>query len=184
MNILITGASGFLGSHLVEQAVSSGHRVRALVRNTSKVDLLERLGVEIVRGDLKNPDSLYRAVAGVSAVINAASSMDGIPQETEAATIKGTRDLLMAAELAGVRRFIHISSIGIYAAHKLSPGEIITEESPLETHPKFTSDYVKSKIASETAAMDFEARGTNTCCRFAMWRIAPMLQLWLWRIRR
>jgi len=159
MNLLITGGSGFLGSHLVERALTAGHQVRVLVRNTSKVDVLEALGVEIVRGDLKSAESLRRAVSGIDGVINAASSMDGIPLETEAATILGTRELLVAAEQAGVRRFIHISSIGIYAARKLSPGETITEDFPLEKEPRFASDYVTSKIASEKAALDFAARG-------------------------
>src|SRR5262245_28298034 len=119
MNLLITGASGFLGSHIVEQSIAAGHRVRAFVRKTSRIDPLERLGVEIVRGDLKNEDSLRQAVAGIDVVINTASSMDGVSQEVEAATVRGTYALLFAAEKAGVQRFIHVSSIGIYAVRDL-----------------------------------------------------------------
>jgi nucleoside-diphosphate-sugar epimerase len=85
--------------------------------------------------------------------------MDAVKQESEAATIKGTADLLAAAELAGVQRFIHISSIGIYAVRKLSRGETISEESPLEKDRKFLSDYVSSKIGSEAAALEFATHG-------------------------
>jgi predicted dehydrogenase/nucleoside-diphosphate-sugar epimerase len=159
MNLLITGASGFLGGYLVERALAANHRVRALVRNTSRIDRLERLGVEIVRGDLKNVESLRLAVRDIEGVVSAASTTDGILQETEAATIKGTRDLLAAAEQAGVRRFIHISSIGIHAVRRLSPGEKITEDYPLEKDVRFLSEYVRSKIASEEAALEFGLRG-------------------------
>src|SRR5271157_1173942 len=115
MKVLITGASGFLGGYVTEMLVSAGHTVRALVRNTSRTDRLEKLGVEILRGDLKDADSLQRAVAGIETIINTAASVDAPAQEFEAATIQGTRALLQAAELAGVRRFVHISSVGIYA---------------------------------------------------------------------
>src|SRR5262249_314920 len=98
MKILITGGSGFLGYHIVEQGSVAGQEVRVMVRSTSKTETLERLGAEIVRGDLKDPESMRRAVQGMDGVINAASSMDGMLQETEAATIQGTRDLLQAAE--------------------------------------------------------------------------------------
>jgi predicted dehydrogenase/nucleoside-diphosphate-sugar epimerase len=159
MNILITGASGFLGGHIIEQAVTAGHRVRAFVRKTSRIDALERLGVEIVRGDLKNEQSLHQAVADIDVVINAASSMDGVSQEVEAATVRGTRALLLAAEQSGVRRFIHISSIGIYAVRKLSRGETIAEDSPLEKEPRFLNEYVTSKISAESVALEFADHG-------------------------
>ncbi|MFO8008359.1 MAG: NmrA family NAD(P)-binding protein, partial [Candidatus Brocadiia bacterium] len=68
MKLLITGDSGFLGGHLAELCVQAGHDVRALVRPTSRTDLLERLGAELVTGDLKDGASLRRAVQGVDAV--------------------------------------------------------------------------------------------------------------------
>ena len=158
MKVLITGASGFLGGYITEMLVSGGHSVRALVRNTSRTDRLEKLGVEILSGDLKDADSLKLAVAGVEAVINAAASVDAPAQEFEAATIQGTRALLEAAELAGARRFVHISSVGIYAIRPRRGTAQISEDSPLEDDPRFLSVYVKSKLESERAAVEFGRR--------------------------
>ena len=81
MKVLLTGASGFLGGHIAEQLVQSGHSARALVRVTSRTGLLEKLGVSIVRGDLTDRASLERAVQGVEVVVHAAATMTGTPQE-------------------------------------------------------------------------------------------------------
>jgi predicted dehydrogenase/nucleoside-diphosphate-sugar epimerase len=159
MKVLVTGASGFLGGCVTEMLIGGGHAVRALVRNTSRTDRLEKLPVEILRGDLKDADSLQRAVAGVEMVIHAAARADAPAQEFEAATIQGTRALLEAAELAGVRRFVHISSVGVYAVRPRRGTAQISEDSPLEDDPRFLSAYVKSKIESERAAVEFGRRG-------------------------
>jgi len=159
MTVLITGASGFLGGHLAELFVEAGHRARGLVRTTSKTEVLERFGVEIVRGDLKDNDSLRRAVAGVDVVVHAASTMSGIPQEYEEATIKGTRALLAAAEDAGVSRFVHVSSVGVYPIARVPKGRAITEDTPYEDHPALLTNYAKSKIGAERAALEFAERG-------------------------
>jgi nucleoside-diphosphate-sugar epimerase len=159
MKVLITGASGFLGGCVAELLVGAGHTVRALVRNTSRTDRLEKLGVEILRGDLKDAESLQHAVAGIETVINTAASVDAPAQEFEAATIQGTRALLQAAEAAGVGRFVHISSVGIYAVQERRGTAQISEYSPLEEDPRFLSVYVRSKLESERAAIEFGRRG-------------------------
>jgi predicted dehydrogenase/nucleoside-diphosphate-sugar epimerase len=159
MKALVTGASGFLGGYVTDALVVGGHVVRVLVRNTSRTDRLEKLGVEIFRGDLKDAESLQRAVAGIETVINTAASVDAPAQEFEAATIQGTRALLQAAEAAGVRRFVHISSVGIYAVRPRRGTLQISEDSPLEEDPRFLSVYVKSKLESERAAVEFGRHG-------------------------
>jgi len=155
MKVLITGASGFLGGHMAELFVGSGHDVRGLVRNTSRTELLEKLGVEIVRGDLKNHDSLSRAVEGVDVVVHAATTMRGIPQEYVESTVKGTYGLLEAAREAGVRRFVHISSISVYKMQKLSRGQRISEDFPYEDSQTFLTNYSRSKIDAERCALGF-----------------------------
>ena len=85
--------------------------------------------------------------------------MSGMPQEYEAATIQGTRDLLAAAREAGVRRFVHISSIGVHSISRPPRDRRITEESPLEANPGFLTHYVRSKIGSEEAALAAIAEG-------------------------
>jgi predicted dehydrogenase/nucleoside-diphosphate-sugar epimerase len=159
MNVLITGAGGFLGGYLAETFLEAGHRVRGLVRRTSHTDVVEKLGVETVAGDLKGADSLRRAVAGMDVVVHAASTMAGMRQEYEEATVKGTRTLLAAAEDAGVRRFIYISSIAVYSIHRLPAGRQVTEDSPYESDPAFLSSYISSRIAAEQAVLEHASRG-------------------------
>ena len=155
MKVLITGASGFLGGHMAELFIEAGHEVRGLTRRTSNTELLENLGVEVVRGDLKDHDSLRRAVEGMDAVVHAASTMGGIPQEYIEATVNGTRALLNAAQEAGVKRFVHISSIGVYKLQKLAEGQEVTEEFPYEDREKFLTNYSRSKIRAERAVKEF-----------------------------
>jgi predicted dehydrogenase/nucleoside-diphosphate-sugar epimerase len=159
MKVLITGASGFLGGYLSELFVQAGHQVRGMVRRTSRTDLLDRLGVEAVLGDLKDAASLRRAVEGVEVVVHAAATMGGIPQEYAAATVEGTRDLLEAAHRAGVRRFVHVSSISVYPLKPPAGGAAITEESPYETEPLFFTNYTRSKVEADRAALEFAQKG-------------------------
>ncbi len=155
MKVLITGASGFLGGHLTEMALGAGHQVRGMVRKTSRTERLQEMPVEIVEADLKDEDALRTALQGVEVVINAASTTAGVPQEYEAATIKGTHRLLALAAEESVRRFVHISSIGVCRMQNPQDGGPITENAPYEDEPVLLTTYTRSKIASEKAALEF-----------------------------
>jgi len=113
---LVTGGSGFLGSHLVEALVARGEEVRALVRPTSRTAHLESLGVELACGDLGNLPSLKAAVQGVERIYHcAALAADwGTWEAFRAANITGVRNLLQAAVAAGVGKFIHVSTTDVY----------------------------------------------------------------------
>jgi nucleoside-diphosphate-sugar epimerase len=113
---LVTGGSGFLGSHLVEALVERGEEVRALVRPTSKIDHLKTLGVELVYCDLNDIEALAKAAKGVERVYHcAALAADWGAWETfHAANVTGVRNLLKASLEAKVSKFIHVSTSDVY----------------------------------------------------------------------
>jgi len=113
---LVTGGSGFLGSHLVEALVARGEEVRALVRPTSRTAHLENLDVKLAYGDLGDAECLKAATRGVERIYHcAALAADwGTWEAFRAANGTGVRNLLQAAEEAGVGKFIHVSTTDVY----------------------------------------------------------------------
>lgn len=118
--ILVTGGTGLVGSHVIEQAHRKGCRVRALVRSPDGAkQLADWWGAELVAGDLADPSSLKAAVEGATVIIHCAAKVgDWGPTESyRAINVHGLEQLLIAAENSGtLRRFIHISSLGVYQA--------------------------------------------------------------------
>ena len=111
--ILITGATGFVGGHLVKRMRQEGQKVRAIVRTPGKAQALADLGVEVVPGDISDPVSLEAAAKGCDAIIH----LVGIIQEGRGFTfrsvhVEGTRNILDAAKKAGIRHFIYQSALG------------------------------------------------------------------------
>jgi dihydroflavonol-4-reductase len=114
MKVLITGASGFLGSHLCERMVKDGHQVRVLCRPTSSLSRLSECNVEKIFGDITNADSLQRAVQGCEYVIHAAANVSYWRGEEDwqmKVNAEGTRNVAVAARAAGVTRLLHVSSV-------------------------------------------------------------------------
>lgn len=106
--IAVTGGTGFVGSHLIEQALAAGHELRALTRRPQP----GRAGVTWVEGALGNPNSMAALVAGADAVLHIAGVINAPDRAGFAAgNIEGTRVLIAAAEAAGIRRFIQVSSL-------------------------------------------------------------------------
>src|SRR5881394_1216319 len=138
--VLVTGAGGFIGSHLVEDLVSQGARVRAFVRYTSRGDigLLRYLTddlfgkIEIVHGDLRDSSAVHRAMEGSEYVFHL-GALIAIPysyvhpREVVDTNVIGTLNVLEAARLAKPRRVIHTSTSEVYGTAKFVP---ITEEHP------------------------------------------------------
>jgi uncharacterized protein YbjT (DUF2867 family) len=108
--VLVVGAAGHLGSQVVGPLIARGKSVRALVRPTAKTGALEAAGVELATGDLLDPDSLRKALAGVDAVVTSAAGYTG---HTSGDTIEtdriGNRNLIEAAAEVGVHRFVFTS---------------------------------------------------------------------------
>ena len=115
--ILVCGATGELGGRIARRLVADGQQVRALVRPTSDASRLERDGIEVVRGDLREPTTLGPALAGVGTVVTTANAISRIlagPTDLTIATVdgQGTQNLIRAAEQAGVDRFVYVSAAG------------------------------------------------------------------------
>jgi dihydroflavonol-4-reductase len=116
--VLLTGAAGFLGQHLVRELLATGARVRALSRRPESDRVLEALGAEPVRGDVTDPDSLALAMAGVQAVFHAAADTNTWRRGNAAQTrtnVGGAQHLVAAARAAGVSAFVHTSSVSAYS---------------------------------------------------------------------
>lgn len=115
--LLITGATGLVGSHVAERARSLGLRTRAIVRGASDTRMLDAWGVEKVDGELTDPESLQKAAQGVTIVVHCAAKVGdwGPVDGYRAVNVRGLEHLLNAVEATGsLRRFIHISSLGVY----------------------------------------------------------------------
>ena len=141
--VLVTGANGFVGSHLVPALADAGHHVLALVRDDDgaaavqrRLAPAQRASVEIRRGDVTKPDSLPAALAGADAVLHlAAISRDWDGGATlRLVNTEGTRNILAASSAAGIRRFVHLGALGViddpslhYASSKAKAMELVRD---------------------------------------------------------
>ena len=160
MKALVTGGTGFLGSHIAERLVRRGDLVRALVRPTSDTSFLESLGaVEFVRGDVTDEVSLRPALSGVDVAYHAAAMVSdwGPWEDFRSVTVNGTRNMLRAATAAGVGRFLYVSTDGVYRYKDLRSG--VTEESLPETQFGAFDYYRKSKAVAEKIVRRHMHRG-------------------------
>ncbi len=157
---LVTGATGLLGSHIVEQLHRRGAKVRVLVRAGSDTRFLDTLGVEKIIGDLNDRDALARAVQGVSHVYHSAAKVGdwGPWEDFQKFTIEGTENLIAAASQAGVERFLHISSISVYG-YVDGDGIVLDETAPLGQNLYRWSYYSKAKVAAENILWDWHRQG-------------------------
>lgn len=157
---LVTGATGLLGSHIVEKLVQAGQPVRALVRPTSDTRYLDQWRVEKAAGDITDGDSLSAAMKGVDVVYHAAAQVgDWGPWERFVAiSINGTGNMLDAARDAGVKRFIYVSSISAYG-HPNGKGLVLDETAPLGVNLHKWSYYSRAKTEAEKLVWQYHTRG-------------------------
>lgn len=149
-NILVTGASGFIGSRLVEYLVSGYHaNVRALVRTFGRAVHIARLPVHLIPGDITDPESLRQAISGCDIVFHCAAGISGDDDERTAATVDGTRNMLEAAVEANVQRFVHVSTVAVHGA---DPGPVIDENTPLI---KSGNLYADTKLEAEKLVLQY-----------------------------
>jgi nucleoside-diphosphate-sugar epimerase len=142
--ILVTGGTGFVGRHLVARLLTDGFSVRVLSRGPGATARPE--GLEWAQGDLTVPASLAPALRGVDTVVHAGAVLGEAGADAyERVNVAGTRAIALAAREAGVRRFVHVSSAGVYG-----DGDTGSPHAESDT-PRPLTPYEKSKHAAEGA---------------------------------
>jgi dihydroflavonol-4-reductase len=159
MTSLVTGASGFVGSHVARTLVERGEKVRVLVRPQSNLKTLEGVPVEKCYGDLRDPKTLRTAVEGADRVFHVAADYRlgaSHPQEIYDSNVTGTRNLLEAARHAGVRRIIVTSSVATIAVDR---GDSLPNEATDATLEEMIGHYKRSKFLAEKEALRAAGEG-------------------------
>jgi dihydroflavonol-4-reductase len=149
MKILITGASGFIGSAVLRQVLQCGHEVRVLLRPTSNLCHVRGLDVEIVTGDLRDRMSLKHALAGREALFHVAADYRLFvprPEEMYRANVDGTRNIMLSAMEAGVIRIVYTSSV---ATLGLNPDGTPADEDTPVNFSHMIGHYKRSKFLAE-----------------------------------
>lgn len=152
VTILVTGASGFVGSAVLRRLLAEGHRVRVLVRAGGDRRNLEGLDVELAVGDLNHPESLRDAVAGAKALFHVAADYRlwvRRPEEIYRANVEGTAALMRAAARAGVERVVYTSSVATLGLH--ADGASADEDTP-SALTDMIGHYKRSKFLAEDEA--------------------------------
>lgn len=151
MKVLVTGASGFLGSHVAEELIREGHTVRALVRRTSNKKHLQSLsGVEFAEGSVEDKERVEEAALGVDAVVHVAGIVKARGErEFNATNLEGTLNVLSAVkkQSPGIKRFVHVSSLEACGPSRDGSPVPVSQEAPITA-------YGRSKLAAEKALIE------------------------------
>lgn len=149
-SVLITGASGFLGIHLIKKLMSENIRARVLVRkNSVHLGRLRNLDVEVIQGDLSDPEVIDQAVKGIKIIYHAGAAMNNSWYDHEQATIVGTQNIIKSALAQGVERIVYVSTLAVYELNSLKDRSVVTEDTPYQKEPKKMGPYACTKIEAE-----------------------------------
>ncbi|HEV2182665.1 MAG TPA: hopanoid-associated sugar epimerase [Candidatus Acidoferrales bacterium] len=153
MTTLVSGATGFVGSHVARRLAASGESVRTLARPGSRRQALEGVAVEWVEGDLRDEASLDRALAGVDRVYHVAADYrlwSRHPHEIYDNNVTGTKNLLAAALRARVQRFVYTSTVATIAVPR---GNALPDETNRASVDEMIGNYKRSKLLAEQEAL-------------------------------
>ena len=161
MKVFVTGATGFVGSHVARVLLQQGAELRLLVRAKSRTENLEGLAAERVVGDLCDEEPLRRGMSGCEVVFHVAADYRlwaPDPREIYRSNVEGTRTVLEAARAAGVRRVVHTSSVATIGFR--TNGRPAEEDSPVALADMIGA-YKRSKFMSEQVALEFARTGLD-----------------------
>jgi dihydroflavonol-4-reductase len=161
MKVFLTGATGFVGSHVARALAAEGAELRLLVRKSSNLAHLEGIAGETVVGDLLKPEGLKGALDSCDAVVHVAADYRlwiPDPKAMYRANVDGTRELLRLAREAGVRRFVYTSSVA--TMHFRTDGMVINEDTPVALRD-MVGHYKRSKFLAEQQAIAAAQDGQN-----------------------
>ncbi len=148
MRVCVTGGTGFLGSYLVRDLLTRGTNVRVLARPSARADRLAAAGVEIVHGDLRDPESISRTVRGADIVYHLAAKVGAAPyKDYFEINVDGTERVVTACAANGVGQFVYASSLAVYGP--VAEGTHIDEDSPFDDKPQLRDPYSESKIKTD-----------------------------------
>jgi len=161
MKVFITGASGFLGRHVIDRLIKEKADITALVRSVSPVAYLKENNVKLVYGNVREDDCIAKGTRGADVVIHAATSKGGRWEDFYEDNVKGIERLLKYSVQNKVKRFIFISSVAVYDHSQVKNGQVLDEDTPYESVP--SNNYSRSKIEAEKLVTQYHLEhGLNT----------------------
>jgi farnesol dehydrogenase len=159
MNFFVTGATGFIGSALVNKLAGSSHKVHALVRSQSKTFLIKHPKVRLFKGDLLDPHSIHRAMKGCQYVFHTAA-MTKIwtknPKLYHDINITGTKNIMDSALSLGIKKVVVTSTAGVFGP---SGNHAVHEKTVRKT--SFFTEYEKTKAKADSLALNYAKKGMN-----------------------
>src|SRR4030081_823753 len=176
MTTLVTGASGFLGSHVARQLVARGDEVRVLLRPSSHNRAISDLSLEYVTGDLRDPASLERAMNGCPRVFHVAADYRLWARRSKdiyESNVGGTKNLLVAAERAGVEQFVYTSTVATIAVDRPQPPNELTDARLDE----MVGHYKRSKWLAEQEVLKAAKNGAPVIIAMPTTPVGP----WDWK---
>lgn len=159
MKALVTGATGFVGSYLTQALIRRGDSVRILARTPERARALQAAGAEVRLGDLGQTGSLQGIAEGIDVVFHLASAMGASAAEIfEQIDVRGTEQLLIEAQRAGVRRIVYVGTLAGYPLARQSAGAVIDERSPFDD-TGLLGNYARAKARAEALMFAAHKRG-------------------------